>query len=151
MQVNKGLVSQVSQATTSRPPASSRPNVAEIETKLHGMAVRDAVFPVSMFFGLYYIGAAVAHQFMQQGLALQIFPPICLLTSVLFFVTAYKWRREAPSLDVIVGWFTTVIAVNNSVVLGVTGQGDAFFAQLINQIGLGLVGVSWRAFFGRAV
>lgn len=125
--------------------------VAEIEATIFGMAIRDAVFPVSTIFSLYYVVAASAHVVVQEGLAQQVIPVMSLFTSVLFFLQGLRWRRAVPGVDRTVSWFVTILSLNNLVVLTLTGQADAFFGQLIAQIGLGLVGVSWPAFFGLSV
>lgn len=119
----------------------------EVESSIIGMAISDAIFPVSVFFALYYLAAAALHQLSQEGLALQLFPVMSVLTSALFLLQGFRWRRKPPGTDVTVAWFVLLASINNTVVLNITGQSDAFFAQLLAQLSIGLVGISWRAFY----
>jgi len=139
-------VAYVSELNTSAHGSTARP-IEGAQSSLFGMAIRDAFFPVSVFFSIYYVGVAIAQLMNQEGLALLVLPGLALVISALFLIQGFRWRRQPPRTDITIGWFVLLLSFSNTVALNIHGQADAFFGQLIVQIGLGLVGVSWRAFY----
>ena len=114
---------------------------------LFRVAVGDAASPAGLVMGAYYAFVAVMNWLTLPEPARLPVASLAAATSAAFVALAWAWSRRTPVSSRVVTTFVCLVTLNNAVALWHLYVPGAVVGQVLQQVGVGFVGLSWRRFW----